>query len=319
MSAPNSANAPIDAMFVAKRALRYIGVNTLDGTAAPEILQAGDLDEVAACINGAMQEIWDAAPAESKTQPSGIQFRAPTQVTVSVTPYSTAITVTGWAAWMIGCTVRITGDDQDNEIVNQTTLAMPFSGPNAGSVSATVYNDCIQLPTNVSGILGPVLLQNFRSLHPCDTQEEFIRFAGAPAVTDSGGHSASWLFFSFRKIIGIPLAWFVQGAIDFSSAYTNRRLRIAPMPDSNYKLSYRVTMNPPIYSSADLTSAGVTFPLPNAWVESILLPIVLQRFTGSAAFKNEAARVEIGRQYKQALSILANTRGQRTTKRAGYL
>lgn len=328
MSAPSTNNSPMTAQQVALRLLRYIGVRTLDGTAIPEKLQPGDLEDVCSCINGAMQELWDAARAEIKTLPDGAKLRPPTTVTLSATEFSkTVASITPWADWMLGCTIRIDGDDQDNELVSQTSIAVPFGGT-TGTVSATVFNDCIQLPSDYGAVIGDVLLQNVRPLLACNNREEYMRWAGAPTITDASGNSTAFAFYSFRKVVGIPMAYYVQGAFDSNSPYTLRRMRLAPMPDGqNYEIFYNISKNPPFYSPTDIKDAqtdgevgdpGVTFPIPNGWVESLLLPLALQRFTAMPGFLNEAAKPEIQRQFQAAKLMLSNTRPQRTVQQAHY-
>ena len=314
---------------IALRMLKYKGVVQLtplpDGS-ENEDLQPGDLDEVASCINGAMQEIWDVAPTEIKERHIGSVLRAPMTVTLDVTNFSNAVAnITPWAPWMLGCTIQIAGDDQDNEIEATGILSQPYMGTTATGVTALVYSDCIQLDPSVEKVLAPVEIPNQFPIYPAKSRVEFYQILGAPIATDSGMGTfpASPFFAFYRRIVARPRAWFIEGYI--SATNVARRMRIAPMPDTNYPLSYRVTINPPKYTAGDLAvvgtfaDPGIAPPIPNDWVESILLPIALQRYSATPGFKNEAAKQELARQYAYARGILTNSRAQIAQSEARYL
>ena len=327
MSAP-VANTPMTVRQMGLRLLHFIGVTQLAAQSSPESdlenLQPSDLGEVCTAINGGMQELWDLAPSEMRERRMGGVLHGPTQVTLAVTQYSTAISaLTTWAAWMAGCTIRISGEDQDNEISNSTTLASPYMGT-SGTVQATVYGDCIQLDGTIGKVVTPVEIPNLIPLTPATSRADFYKYIGAPGVTTTAGSAMP--YFGFRRIVQRPIAWFVEGYHDPALPYLPRRLRVGPLPDSTYAISYRVSINPPLYSAADIdngdhtTDPGTTFPIPNQWVESILLPFALIRYTASPSFKNDAKVQEIGRQYQLAKGILQNaTRGQVSLRRGKYL
>jgi hypothetical protein len=309
--------------------LRYIGVVQLPPLLAGsenEDLQPGDLDDVCASINGAMQEIWDCSPGESKERHIGSVLHAPTPVTLNVSKFSQTISgITPWEDWMLGCSIRIDGDDQDNEIGSQATLAVPFMGNTATNVHAVIYGDCIQLDPSIEKVIAPVEIPNQFPIYPAKSRQEFYQILGAPIVTDSGFGTfpASPFFAFYRRIIARPRAWYIEGAMSATSVA--KRMRIAPMPDGNYPLSYRVTINPPKFTPSDIIGAAdfvdpmTQAPIPNDWIESILAPIALQRFTAHPNFKNESAKTEIGRQYSVAKGILSNSRTQISSSEARYV
>ena len=130
----------------------------------------------------------------------------------------------------------------------------------------------------------------------------------------------------YRKPVARPWTWFIDAAYDQSLGYTQRRIRFSPMPDQAYSVAYIAGMNPPrvtadddIGVSPDYDDPVTYLPVPNGWVESILLPIALKRFSGTPAFKNSSALPEIERQFKVALQTLKDSKGQETVQRARYL
>ena len=408
---------------IAMRMLRYIGVTSLLPQPAGSELESlgpGDLDDVANAITAALQEIASVGPLEAREVPGFAVLHGPTTITLSVTAQSNAISgITGWQSWMQGCTVRISGDDQDNELLSQTALARAYMGSTAAGVTATAYGDTITLDDTIGKIAAPLWLPNELPLWPAKDRFEFLRLGGYPLVTDVNGLATGLPFYLYyRKPVARPWTWFIDAAYDASLGYTQRRIRFSPMPDQAYSVAYTAGMNPPRVTAADIlsqtlvvsgatsntqlnqsyalvtdiggygvfcgqTSAayaiyvhpsqqgyilasgivlnslpsphyvapspysplgtyspvggtdvvtvasgdpgvgasdpGTMLPIPNGWAESILLPIALKRFSGSPAFKNDKAIVQINAQYKAALAALKDSRGQETTTRAKYL
>lgn len=300
---------------VAMQLLKYIGIRQLapeDQSSQLESVQPGDLDEVASAITGAMQEVFFSAPEEIREQRSGSALRAPLNTTATATQYSTTISaLSGYASWMNGCTIRLAGDDQDNELVNATTLATPYMGATGTGIQATIYNDCINLDPTVDHVKGPVELPNQAPLYPANDRLNFLQWLGVPLITDTSGRAyGSPFFYFYKRTVSRPRAWFCEGYYDSAQGFYQKRLRIGPMPDTTYPVAYRVALSPPRYSAADIdngdhtTDPGTLIPVPNSWVESILIPVAKQRFTCHPAFKNESAKQEIARQYKAALDII---------------
>jgi hypothetical protein len=411
---------------MALRMLRYIGVTSFLPQPAGSQLESlgpGDLDDVANAISGALQDVASIGPAESNEAPAYGVLNAPTAITLNVNAQSPTISsITGWVAWMQGCTIRIGGDSQDNEILSQTTLARAYMGPTTTAAGATVYGDCITLDDTVGKIRAPLWLPNQLPLYPATDRQTFMQLGMYPAVTFAPGISAGWPYYLYyRKSIGIPRVWFIDGAYDMSLGYTQRRIRFSPMPDTAYPVSYSAGINPPRVTSADIVSPlttlvvsgatsdtninqtyvyvcdfagfrlfagqthtayaiffnpvdasyqiyssistlslagancwvaaqpqsplgtftptnaatgtvtvtttdtgggqgdpGTVVPIPNAWVEAILLPIAIKRFSGTPVFKNDKALPEIDRAYKSALQSLKDSRGQESVPKAIY-
>lgn len=311
---------------VGKDLLRLLGVVSLDtATPAnqPNPIETGDLEDVATAMTGAMQELFDLGPSEMREQPGAAYLHAPTAVTLTVTQGSTTISaLTTYNAWMLGCTIRIAGDGQDNEISSSTKLARPYAGASGTAVGATVYADCVQFDETVGRIMAPVTLPNQLPLVPANTRDEFIRLSGYPLVT--GANGAPYPFFWFtQKTIARPFVWFVEGYYDPSLDYLPHRLRFAPMPDQAYSVGFRAAINPIRITPADIDGVahadpGTKLPIPNGWVESIYLPMCRQRMTGLPKFKNDGARNEIARAYARAVQILQGSKAQSSVNRIIY-
>src|SRR5262245_33281802 len=90
--------------------LAYIDVFKLAEAKADQLQAAVD-----AC-NGALEELEEICGPEMVRVRVGGIVQSPAVVTIAVTNGSDAYTVTGWASWMAGCSVRIAGDALENEL-----------------------------------------------------------------------------------------------------------------------------------------------------------------------------------------------------------
>ena len=238
-----------------------------------ETLQPQNLDDAALCLTAAMQEMHQMQPLENMEQASGGFLNAPTPVTLTATQGSAAVSLTsGYDSWMKGCTIRIAGDSQDNQILTATgagpyagTLAVPYSGSSGSGISATVYGDFLALPPSASRAISPVTLPNQLPLVICENYEEFLRLAGYPLITDAGGCPIPSPFFYFiQKSVSRPRIVYAQGAYDSTMGYVPRGLRFAPMPDVAYPVGFRVAMTAPRWTRDDIVSPLTTLTVTGA-------------------------------------------------------
>lgn len=304
------------ALDCAMRLLRDFGVTSLDpATPANQAypIEDGDLDDIAGTMTEALQLIWDMGPSEMKEQPGSCYLHAPTQVTLTATQGSTVISgISGFQSWMLGCTIRINGDDQDNQLENQTTIGVAYAGTSGSGIGATVYGDCVQLDETVQNVIAPLCLPNQLPLIPADTYGDFIRIGGWPLVTGPDGSTVGYPFFWFvRKIIARPITWFVQGYYDPTLDYLPRRIRFNPMPDQAYSASYVKGLVPIRISVSDIDpDPGTKIPIPNQWHERVFLPICRQILSGKPKFKNSGCMPEINRAYRMAIQALEDSMAQ---------
>jgi hypothetical protein len=294
--------------------LRRIGVLSYDPTANATNqnrrgLCAGDLDEALNAINGAMEECFALGPIElSEQQQAGI-LRPATAASLDVTQYSTTIAnLTTWASWMQGCTIRIGGDSRDNELISQTQLLRPFMGATAAGASASVYGDAIPLASSVLTVLGPVEIPEQMELCGVIGQEAFKRAIGMGFSRFANTAN----FAAQAKPIGQPTHWTVETRNLAANAFTQRILRVTPMPDKAYSLTYRAKVKPPAYAQSDFYSGTdyATDPgtiIPFDWAESTLLPVALQRFSAHPACENGPMSAELARQAEMAKRVFVES------------
>lgn len=306
--------------------LRRIGVPGYD-PAANAVNQnrrglcAGDLEEVLIAINGAMEECFALGPIELSEQQQASVLRAATGLTLDAAQYSTAVAnVAGWAAWMQGCTIRIAGDARDNELISATQLLRPFMGASTSGAVATVYGDAVPLAASVLTVLGPVEIPEQVELCAVHGPQEFRRAVG----TGFSRTASATTYSSQAKPQGQPTHWTVETRHLAGNAFTQRLLRVTPMPDRAYSLTYRARVKPPVYGLADLYS-GTSYAVdpgtvvPFDWAESTLLPVALQRFSAHPAFDNPELVAEVARQAELAKRVFAESaKAMSAPQRANY-
>lgn len=247
--------------------LRYQGITQLTPQpvgSALESCQPTDLDNAALAITQALGEIHEVSPIENREVSTGAYLHAPATLTLNVTQGSATISsLTTYASWMPGCTIRIGGDDSDNELATQTTLARPFNGP-TGATTATIYGDSVTLPSTVSRAISPIYVPNFGPMPIADSLEQFISLSGYPTVVSADGRTLCPLLFGYRKSIGRPRVALAVGAYDGTLDYVQRRLRVAPLPDQNYSMAFRAAANPPKFTRNDIVSPLATLTVTGA-------------------------------------------------------
>lgn len=297
--------------FCAKALFRLLGITTLDPDDGENPIEESDMDDVLGVMNQALQLIYDDGPASIKNQPSGCYLHAPASVTLTCTQGSAVISaVTTWVATFAGCTIRIGGDAQDNEILSATRLARPYSGA-SGSVTATVYGDCVTLDGTVAKVIGPMMLGNFQPIHEASTRAEFITRSNYPAAGWVNGFAPTLPFFYFgsKEIEAYPRCYFVDTYNDPTLDYIPTRIRFSPMPSAAQSVGYSIDVNPTRIVATDIRGVGQADPgiriaMPNSWTELVFLPIAKQLLCALPTFKNADAKPEIARQYGEAMRRL---------------
>lgn len=284
---------------------RDIGITTFD-TAAEVAnrnlrgVTAQDKVAIVNAINGAYEELFMRAPAGLSESEVGGVLREPTSVTLTATQYSATISaLTTYASWMIGCTIRVAGDANDNELTGSTTLARPFMGASGSGISATVHADAIPLDSTISHVLPPVSILGERCLRMATSREEFIESSGQG---DYGGTILS------QKPGGDPTVAFVDTRF-LSTATQNLQkfIRFNRLPASAKSVRFRARLKPPSYTVANIgtdvaSDPGVQMPLES--MSSILFAFARKRISGDPLFGAMNAMGEIERQYKTAIAQL---------------
>lgn len=296
-----------------KRMLPFIGVTVLDLSANAndpgkrQLLQS-DIDFGAGCQTGALEEIYAGGPAAISERRLAFVLNKPTTISVTTVSLSTAITVSGWQDWMIGCTVRIPEDSQDNEFVSATELLKPWMGETSGVQPSTVYGDAVKLPEGTDCVLEPVEIPLWKPLVPATSREQFITWNLPTGYRNEVQPGVSY-YVTINKAVGWPVVWFAEAAFDPSEDFLPIFLRVNPMPSQAFSITMRARLQPPVITAADIydgtpSDPGPDFNIPLSWHESVFLPFAMQRWTAHPSFTNEGSKKEIARQYQVAKNKL---------------
>lgn len=315
---------------VAQRLLFRIGVVSLDPNLNANSANAAGLDpvndiaEVLDAINGAFQETWALGPAEAKVDRLSFQIYPPTAVILTCSALSTTISgLTTSASWMPGCTIRISGDPYDNELVSPTKLVRPYQGAN-GVQSATVFCDALAMPSTVQNVTEPVMIPGI--VVPIVPAASRVIFERTFLDYWHQGNVPAYQYayrYAQNKVTGIPRIWFAEDRYDPTLGYTPIMVRLNPMPSQAWPITTRVLYKPPVFTAADIASSSpYTDPgtmIPQEWNESIILPIALMRFRAHPSFNDRpGVLAEMQRQFDRAQLILDSLRPQLAATVANY-
>ena len=301
---------------IAKLLLHYSDQHTLAAAATADAGSGLYLKDVCRAINAGAQELFAKAPPHVSRRPRGAVLPAPKPITIaSATQYSAiAGTITTFANWMVGCTVRLPGHP-DNRLLSYEANVATFQIPLlvTGTLDAIVFGDAIQLDEDVSEVLPRPEIPDCRILVPA--QSESALHAATGDREHDYGHERGGQIITIPTP-GEPTTYWIEGMIVAGANKPRIYFRVLPIPDRAYPLKYQVKIAPPAVGVDDLDAENegaactIEIPIPTDWNELYLIPIILQRYTASPMFRNQTAKQEIGRQYIEALNGLQTIQPQ---------
>lgn len=286
------------------------------GNIAETCLDYTDVDEAAVAsattrqkkflcsiITGAMQELHVKRP-EAFRQRVGFTLAAPESGEVIVSAGSTNVDLSAFGRDLRGMTFR--AGDTLNQVKPAasspgTQMLLPWTG-STGATNITVYGDAILIGTSAFNVMGDVHLEGYGPLKPLADRAAYTAYRDDLSLEDYGMRTSSA---RRRTSNGQPEAWWTEAAY-LVGARSQLYLRFAPLPEREYQVSFDLTYLPRELEPADLEDEDLELPIPGDFYDAILIPFVLQRWTGSPWFRNSEAKEEIGRQWKVAQAMLAD-------------
>lgn len=291
---------------IAKLLLHYSDQHTLTAAAVADDNSGLYLADVVRHINGGAQELFAEGPEFLSRRPIGGVLPEPVQTTInSAVQYSTtAGVITTHSAWMTGCTVRIEGQP-DNRLISYNAGVSKFllPLPTSGNITATIYADAYFLGASVSQILPRPEIPGSHYLEPALSESDLQDIY----VEQDYGRARHSNPISTTSPVGTPLRYWIEPILVDGEPQPRFYLRVLPMPNKLFWLKFSALVSPPIVAVSDLDAANEgagctkTIPIPTDWNALYLIPIILQRYTGSPMFRNAEALKEINRQYTAAL------------------
>lgn len=238
-------------------------------------------DLVLLTINAVRKELFLSNPESTIIKArTGVGLLPPTQINVTVVQNATTITGAGLATWMDGATVNVGGDPNQNRMyrtaLSTYTLEAPYQG-SSGVVTATVMNDTVILDPSVISVDRPVDIENQYELIPYNNQAQLRGSSWnlGTTSTDYGRIGMDAIPGGYPSVAGqrqtaTPFFYITETAQLYTGG-TAIRLRMDPMPDTNYVLRWWQRKLPPdVASATDVASVLV----PAGMDESIFLPKV---------------------------------------------
>lgn len=257
---------------------------------------------IESAMNAALQELFGEGSPWIRYDEIGVIINAPTAVTIAVTNGSTSATITGWAAWMAGCTIQITGSDIDNQIRNASasaTLKYPYNGT-TGTKTATVYHNSIVVPDTVMRVLDPVRFNRFHISALPNPDISFI-----PRLDQDFGYDQRYQNLPdparVNDSLGTPIGYHVTTWSPTAEDQPGTRIRIVPTPAAAGSLDYRAMLAPP--EIIDISSTD-KLPIPQQFVQSIFYPVARKHLSGCPFFRSSSSADEITRAYQEARRLL---------------
>ncbi len=255
------------------------------------------------CITGALQELHGLRPEAFRIR-RAIALPAPETISATLTAGSTSATF-ATTRDLRGCSFR--NGDAWNQVAAAAAspgnaIVQPWTGT-TGTHALTIYGDATLLGSDLWTVTGDVHLEGFGQLRPCPDRTTYTAYRDELWAMDYGRRPPS---LSRPRWRGMPEAWWVESAT-LAGARNQLYLRFAPVPDRSYSVSFDVGLSPREIVVTDLSNNTISLPVPADFYDSILIPFVLQRWTGSPWFRNAEAQQEIARQYKVAKALLYDT------------
>lgn len=226
--------------------------------------------EILDAINGGLQKLHAIAPYHSKITTGSIPLDAPISATLGVTTGGVNVTGITFPIDQFYRTIRISGDEIDNQIVGNSSLLHPYGG-GTGTVNATIYCDAVAMP------------------------EPYDQMIGDPRILETGTILTNFMreWGRASKSICRPSFYQAEANARNQNSVAPTVFRFDSLPDRAYRLESRFTLAPARIQFADLLSPGADIPLRAEHVESYLLPIARGILTDSALWRDKDAKASV--------------------------
>lgn len=255
--------------------------------------------------NRTLQVIWTMLPQFWSEDNDGELLPAPVSFSgLTLTHGGKSFTGGSFTTAQIGRTVRITGDENDNELATTTSLVRPYLGPSTAAGSGTIYGDCITLGTSIIGVLAPVILQGEHELVPLRGHRDLRIFSATSGhyAKDEGFTRQHYTVADPREI-NTPVGYLVRPVL--IANVTQLRLRVAPLPDRDYVVTFEKRTSCPRVTALNST----VIPMPQDLAESVFLPIFRHKFSTWKHFP-ESSRKTVKEESDEAFSLLVKMKPQ---------
>lgn len=228
--------------------------------------------ELLDAINGGLQKLHALAPFQSKTTTGSLYLNAPETISLAVTNGSADVTGYTFTADQTYRTIRIAGDNVDNQVVGDTELLHPYEGT-TGTVSAVIYCDAISIPEPYEMMIGdPRVIESNRIVRNNDNFEGY----GMPH--------------GYRNVCE-PRFYRMESNAMNQNPPAPAVIRFDTLPDKAYRMESRFMLAPARITFPDLLSAVNDVPIRAELVEAYLLPIARGILSFSSLWRNKEEKI----------------------------
>jgi hypothetical protein len=266
------------------------------GRAAADVdLPAAMLPMVAHSITQAIADIYERRKEAFRSE-AIVVFKGPQTGNATVT----GKTYTGLASAAPGSTVLLDGLPWLNRVGNTAGTLIGDTGLMAAAVSVRHWGDAVTIPDAIK-LEGDLYVDGVGA----------IPSVGAGALRDTAVRRRDYgdlTILTQEDRQGKPERCSVE-----RTSTGDLRIRISPLPAADYVGRCLMRVAPKVFAVADLTStsaAGAAYGMDSAMASTILVPIVLRKWSASPWFANDIARASIKEEYEAALARLDNWKQQ---------
>jgi hypothetical protein len=223
--------------------------------------------DVAEAANAALAQTYNALPTYFKEITEGFVLPAPQAIALAVTHGSSQLSSSVFTDAQIGRSVVLQGDPGWNQVVATDRLLNAYLGP-TGTANGTLYGDAVW-----------------------STRYPFDRIIGNPTFTNPNlgffngrqlvrANEAAW---PYAQQVGLPLVWWTQMLGNSQGNEPLLVLKVSPAPGSEYSIDVRMSYWSKRLTPQDYTD-NTTLPVPDQFLETVLIPLALQAFMSSPAW-----------------------------------
>lgn len=235
------------------------------------------------CCNAGFQDFYRLAPSVYREATITGILVAPQTVNVGVVKGDASFTTFTAPASNFFSTIRIPTDpNTDNIVLPPSALQNAYQGV-TGTQPALLFGDTVQLAANIEKIIDEPALAGIR--WRLTRNDEYW---GREWANFCGPYSGNGV----ARRVGVPRTYWVEPnaiCVGNSPAFV---MRVDPLPAGTYNIRFKALFYPMRLSMGNLQT-NVTMPFNEAWIESLLIPIILKKMTTNELWSDRSSIAQI--------------------------
>lgn len=246
--------------------------------------------DVLSAINAGLNTFYRNMPGIYKRSVLSYTIRCPLTLTVHfVEQYSRLVAADTFSSDVLGCTVRFGNGAADTEVTGANSVLDDYMGTDL-SVPATLYADAVPLQDVIERVIGNLRLYDNTQAEPTMLiRDERLRGGRARRWTNSGEWEDICYPYEtcFGGIIGRPRYYYLDPVGASQGNEPEFLLRVAPLPDKDYRVRMEAELSTQRITFADLTTARAIL-VADSYVDDILIPLCEAELITSAFWRDKS-------------------------------